>query len=175
MSEPFGIVAGAISVSAAFTACVDCFEYIQFGRQFGRDFQTDRLSLDCAKLRLARWGQAVNIYSDPRLGKPDATATEIQTAKDTLLQILALFADSEGISKKYTLGAKSSEDLTLLSANDMDPTVLALENTMKQLASKRQKGTGVLRLTSWALYHRLEHQSNYRKQKILNVRLTCFS
>ena len=156
MTEPFGVVAGAVSISVAFTACVDCFEYVKFGRHFGRDFQTDQLSLDCARLRLTRWGQAVNIYNDPRLGNPDSTATEVQTAKDTLLQILALFADSEGISKKYKLSAKAGEDLSLCSASDMNPALLALENTMKQLAIKRQKGAPVLKLTSWALYHRSE-------------------
>ena len=154
MAEPFGVVAGAISVSAAFTACVDCFEYIQFGRHFGRDFQTDQLSLNCARLRLTRWGQAVDIFNDPRFGKLDDTATEIQTAKGTLLQILVLFADSKDISKKYESGARTGEDLTLSSPNDMDPTVSALENTMKKLALKRQKGAHILKLTSWALYHR---------------------
>ena len=78
MAEPFGIVAGAIGLATTFTACIDCFEYIQFGRHFGRDFQTDQLALSCARLRLTRWGESVNIYDDPRLGRPDATATEIQ-------------------------------------------------------------------------------------------------
>ena len=152
MAELFGVVAGVVSVSAAFTACVDCFGYIQFGRHFGRDFQTDQLSLNCARLRLTRWGQAVDFYNDPKLGKPEAPATEIQTAKDTLLQILALFADSEDISKKYKLRAKAGEDLTLLLATDLGSTLSALENTMEQLATKRQKGIHILKLTSWALY-----------------------
>ena len=85
MAEPFGIAAGAIGIAAAFTACVDCFGYVQLGRHFGRDFQTDLLALNCARLRLTRWGQAVNIYEDPNLGRPDAKPAEIQTAKDTLL------------------------------------------------------------------------------------------
>ena len=84
MAEPFGIAAGAIGIATAFTACIDCFEYIQIGRHFGRDFQTDLLSLSCARLRLTRWGESVNIYSDPELGKPDATAPEIKFVKDTL-------------------------------------------------------------------------------------------
>jgi hypothetical protein len=29
MAELFGIVAGAIGITFAFTACVDCFEYVQ--------------------------------------------------------------------------------------------------------------------------------------------------
>jgi hypothetical protein len=43
-----------------------------------------------ARLRLTRWGEPVNIYDDPRLGRPDATAAEIQVAKDILLQTLVL-------------------------------------------------------------------------------------
>ena len=158
MADPFGISSGAIGIATAFTACVDCFGYIQFGRHFGRDFQTDQLALGCARLRLARWGESVNIYNDPRLGRPDATATEIRMAKDTMLQILALFADTEEFSKEYKLKAKAGEDLTLFIATNMDPLHMALENTMKQIAIKRQKGSRLLKLTSWALYHRTEFQ-----------------
>lgn len=154
MSEPFGVVAGAIGIAAAFTACVDCFSYIQFGRHFGRDFQTDLISLNCARLRLSRWGQAVNIYNDPKLGRPEATATEIQTAKDTLMQIPVLFDHSAKVSNKYELSARAGEDLTPFSAIDMDSDYLEVENKMKRLAIKRQKGTHLLKLTSWALYHR---------------------
>jgi hypothetical protein len=154
MAEPFGIVSSAIGIASAFTACVDCFEYVQFGRYFGRDFQTDQLALNCARLRLTRWGASINIYDDPKLGRHDATAIEIQLAKDTLLQILVLFADTEGISKKYKLSAKAGEDLSVYSTGDMDPTMVALHNKMKSLAIKRQKGSRLLKLSSWALYHR---------------------
>ncbi len=54
MAEPFGITAGAVGIAAAVTACVDCFSYMQLGRHFGRDFQTDLLALNCARLRLTR-------------------------------------------------------------------------------------------------------------------------
>jgi Prion-inhibition and propagation len=156
MAEPFGIAAGAVGTAAAFTACVDCFRYIQLGRHFGRDFQTDLLALNCARLRLTRWGQATNVYTDPTLGRPDATAAEIQIAKNTLHQILVLFADSEKISKKYKQNAKTREDLSAFSTDDMDPTVMLLDNKMRELAIKRQKGSSILKTTSWALYHRSE-------------------
>jgi hypothetical protein len=79
-------------------------------------------------------------------------------AKDTILQILALFADTEEISKEYKLKAKAGEDLTLFIATNMDPLHMALGNIMKQIAIKRQKGSRFLKLTSWALYHRTEFQ-----------------
>lgn len=156
MAEPFGIVAGAVGISAAFTACVDCFNYIQLSRRFGRDFQTDILSLNCARLRLTRWGQAVNIYGDPKLGRADATAAEVQTAKDTLFQILVLFADTENISRKYKLKARDGEDLSIFTTDDMDPVVMALSNKMKDLAMKRQKSSSILKTASWALYRGAE-------------------
>ena len=156
MAEPFGIAAGAVGIAAAFTACVDCFGYVQLGRHFGRDFQTDVLALNCTRLRLTRWGQAVNIYDDPKLGRPDATPAEIQAAKDTLHHILQLFADTEKISKKYKLSAKPGDDLSTLSTDDMDPAAMALSNKMKKLAIRRQKGSSVLKTASWALYHRSE-------------------
>jgi hypothetical protein len=102
--------------------------------------------------------EAVNIYDDPSLGNPAATVTEIGTAKDILLHILALFTDTEEISRKYKLTAKAGENLDLLSATDIDPALMALENRMKQLAIKRQKGSRFLKHTSWALYHRAEFQ-----------------
>jgi hypothetical protein len=56
MAEPFGTAAGAVGIAAVFTACVDCFGYVQFRRHFKRDFQTDLLILNYARLRLTRWG-----------------------------------------------------------------------------------------------------------------------
>ncbi|KAH8585809.1 prion-inhibition and propagation-domain-containing protein [Bisporella sp. PMI_857] len=103
MAEPFGI-------ASVFIACVDCFEYVQFGPHFGRDFETSKLALNCARLRLTRWGESVNIYDDPKLGRQDTTATEIQLAKDALLKILC--SSRTPISKKYKLTAK---------AGDIDP------------------------------------------------------
>jgi hypothetical protein len=156
MAEPFGIAASVVGIAAAFTACVDCFGYVQLGRHFGRDFQTDLLALNCARLRLTRWGQAVNIYDDPKLGRSDANPAEIQTAKDTLLQILVLFANTEKISKKYKLSAKAGDDLSILGPDDMDPAITAISNKMRELAIRRQRGTSVLKTASWALYHRSE-------------------
>ena len=38
----------------------------------------------------------------------------------------------------------------------MDPALLALNNKTRDLAIKRRKGTGLLKKTSWALYHNSE-------------------
>ena len=91
MVEHFGVVDTDVGITTALTDCIDCLGYIEFGRHFGRDFETGQLSLDCARLRLTCWGEAVKIHHGPKLGKPEATVAEIGTAKKTMLQILALF------------------------------------------------------------------------------------
>jgi hypothetical protein len=145
MAEPFGIVAGAIGIAAAFTACIDGFGYVQLRRHFGRDFQTYVIALNCARLRLTRWGQAVNIYDDPKLGRPDATPVQFPAAKDNLHYILQLFADTEKVSKKHKLNANSGDSLSTLSTDDTDP---ALSNGTKEPAIRRQKGSSVSKTAS---------------------------
>ncbi|KAI9831154.1 MAG: hypothetical protein M1819_005242 [Sarea resinae] len=156
MTDPFGIVPGAFSIAAAFTTCVDCFEYVQLGRHLGRDFRRYQLTLNCARLRLSRWGQAVDIYNDPNLGNPRATRTELQTAQNTLFQILVLFADSEAISKSDQVNMMAAEDVNIDPAGDMDSKLLAINRKMRLLAMKRRKGSSLLHTTRWALYHRTQ-------------------
>ncbi|KAI1161369.1 small s protein [Nemania serpens] len=158
MSDPFSIAAGAISIATAFTACIDCFNYIQLGRHFGRDYQTCVLLLGCEKMRLARWGEAVHVDKDPMLGKPDAILEETQMAKRTLLQILILFADTEKISKTHKLSAKAGADLPTLTINELDLAVAAYCNKMKEISVKRQQASSFLKRTSWAIYHKSEFE-----------------
>jgi len=73
-----------------------------------------------------------------------------------LLQIVGLFAQTEEISRKYRSAAKVGEDFSAFSVTDMDPALMALDNKLKELAIKRQKGSRFLKLTSWAIYDRAE-------------------
>jgi hypothetical protein len=152
MAEPFGIVSGAIGIAAAFTTCVDIFEYVHLGRRFGKDYQTNQLKLTLLRLRLSRWGQAVDIYNDPQLGNPSAKKAEIQAAKDTLLQILVLFDDSNQISKKFTI--KANDGLVAPPEDTAaDLATAAVNNGMRDIAVNRQKGTSLVKITSWAIHH----------------------
>ena len=153
MMEPFGVVSGAVGIASAFTACIQCFQYVQLGRNFGRDFQPNLLLLDSIGLRLSRWGEAVDIYADPSLGNPNATPEELQNAKGTLFQILSLFEDTKAISQKHQVSAKSGEALFEPPASCLDPAGAALSNTMRALAARRQKGASIIKKAQWALHH----------------------
>jgi hypothetical protein len=59
--NPVGVVLGPPGL---FTACVDCFNYILFGRNFGTDYSKCLLVLHVESLRFPRWGAAIGISEE---------------------------------------------------------------------------------------------------------------
>jgi hypothetical protein len=151
MAEIFGTVAGALSVAALFNNCVDCFEYIQLGRHFGRDFEHCQLKLDIAKIRLSRWGEAVAIHEDPRFATNAPDDRDGRQAKAILEEIGLLFQTVQKSSKRYEINA-SEDDLLRFEDNDMQPMVQRLHSRLGHVARQRQKRTGLLNKAVWALY-----------------------
>ncbi|KAL5610634.1 hypothetical protein FOBRF1_006751 [Fusarium oxysporum] len=151
MAEIFGTVAGALSVAALFNNCVDCFEYIQLGRHFGRDFERSQLKLDIAKTRLSRWGEAVAIHEDPRFATNAPDDRDGRQAKAILEEIGLLFQTVQKSSKRYEINS-SEDDLACLEDNDMQPVVRRLHSRLGLVARQRQKQTGLLKKAVWALH-----------------------
>ncbi|OCK88685.1 uncharacterized protein K441DRAFT_646327 [Cenococcum geophilum 1.58] len=152
MAEAFGVVAGALSVASLFNNAVDCFEYIQLGRNFGTDYQTCQIRLDIARLRLSRWGPAVDIDHNPDFAVIDPSTDEARTAKRTLEQLLKLFRDAHTQSYDFKSGARE-EDLAVFDPRtNTNQGIMALRTTIQALTRKRQKSTGLSKKISWALY-----------------------
>lgn len=145
--EVFGVVTGAISLTSLFSACVDCFEYVELGRTFRRDYRTSILTLTCARLRLTRWGQAVNINNNSRFQdlSLESADEQIKTAKATLEQILVLFRDASNISGNYE-GVPPSVEI------DNNDQVAVLDRTLRSIAHSRRTGPRLLQTTRWALH-----------------------
>ena len=66
MAETAGLVVGVVALAGLFNTTVECFEFVQLGRNFGKDFQTSQLKLDNARLRLSRWGKSLGLVEDVR-------------------------------------------------------------------------------------------------------------
>ena len=158
--EPIGFGIGIAGLASVFTSCVDCFEYIQLGRQFGKDYGKCLLRLDTARLRISRWGTAVGLSPEPRL-KPQISASdeEIRLAQSLLEQILDSFGDAEKLSerfKKHTSiqNANSSELLVYNATFDIDADYQRLHLKMHDIALERQKGTSIRKKVTWALFEK---------------------
>lgn len=149
MAEPFGIATAAMGLAGTFTACVDCFEYIQFGRKFGGDFEKCLLKLEIIKLRLTRWGASIDIDSKTYLPE---TEDDIETER-LLGNILLLFSSTEETTKRFRPNAKV-EDLPLLESAELSASSGSLLAKTREIAARRQKGTGFFKKTRWALYEK---------------------
>lgn len=64
-----GIVSLAGSISGSFTSIIQCFEYVQLSRAFGRDFEKAQIRLGALKLRLTRLGVVLGVLPDPKTGR----------------------------------------------------------------------------------------------------------
>lgn len=145
--EVAGLVIGGVSFAGLFTVCVECFEYIQIGRELGKNYHTALLKLDLLKLRLCRWFAAV---SDSVVSAQ--SEEEIKTAHDTLGQIILLFEEAEQWSKKRKKGSRGSGEGVKGQAFDVDTDLEAIHQKMRSLAFKRQKQSTVTQKAKWALY-----------------------
>ncbi|KAH9901768.1 prion-inhibition and propagation-domain-containing protein [Xylariomycetidae sp. FL2044] len=152
--EPFGAVAGALSVAALFNNCVTCFEYVQLGRHFAQDYERCQLKLDIAKARLSRWGQLVAIHDDPRFATDRPQDASVQLVQDVLEEIAQLFQNLQGAAKRYTRRrrADQQDSLVPLRTQDMQPVAQRLHSRLATIVSRRQEESSLLQKTAWALY-----------------------
>ncbi|KAK8859738.1 prion-inhibition and propagation-domain-containing protein [Apiospora arundinis] len=151
MAEIFGTVAGALSVAALFTDCVDWFEYIQLGRHFGHDFERCRLKLAIAQTRLSRWGKAVAIHDDPRFASTSPVDAPMQQVQSVLEEIELLFRSIRKKSQRYELG-KTPADLEVLQDSGMQPVARQLHQHLRETVLRRQRQTSLAKKATWALY-----------------------
>lgn len=152
--DPIGFTIGVAALAGTFTACVDCFEYIQLGRKFGQNYGQCILKLDATKVRMYRWRESLGFGDEPR--QPFfASEKEIKLARGLLEQIMDCFDDAERISERFKKHATETADLAVYDAqSDLDPNYQRLHLTMRELANKRQRGTSMKKKTTWALYEK---------------------
>lgn len=159
LMDPTGFAIGVISLAALFDNAVNCFEYIQLGRAFGKNYQVSLLKLDNARLRLSRWGKAVGLGCDVEntrslQSRIAAPSPEVKQAEAILGQIVDLFLVAEGVSNKFKTRVSSNDTKLVLydEKKDMEPVPRLLHEQMRELSISRQKGTSFLKKAKWALY-----------------------
>lgn len=154
MAETAGLMIGAVSLTAIFTTCVDCFEYVQLGRNFGKDYQRSLLKLDIAKLRLSRWANAAD-ESHNQYEVSVGTPAEAQKVEEILEEIVACFADAERVSQRFKTKSNDSIELQIYDSDmDLKPSLRTMHDKMCDLALRRQRRSTVRQKTAWALYEK---------------------
>jgi len=152
MAEIFGVVAATLSVAGLFNNAVDCFEYIQLGRNFDTDYQTCQIRLEIARLRLSRWGSAVDVNSKPDLSEVNPSTDEGRAAKLALEQLLKLLHRAFTQSSDFKSGAKEEELAVFDPSSNTNQGIESLRAKLNSLTLRRKKSTGLSKKISWALY-----------------------
>ncbi|KAL9625285.1 MAG: hypothetical protein Q9160_000687 [Pyrenula sp. 1 TL-2023] len=164
MAEGIGL---AFAVVSAFNNAVQCFEFIQIARQFDKDFRTAILKLDIAKLRLCRWGRAVQLERIQNESKVSSiclsgTKEEQEKAKQLLEQIVELFEDAE--KKSNRLQSASPGPQAYVGGDDLDRGAASLHRRLGKLSLKRFGSGDLVKRAKWAL-----HQEKFLNRLIDDV------
>jgi len=164
--EIAGLGLGVAGLASIFNDAIDCFEYVQLGRNFGLDYQTSLLQLDLARLKLSRWGESVGLTNDltppsqeeqaaPRDEQARQISKEVCEAKMILGQILTLFEKSELVSKKFQGSRRNrpnETDLAVHQLSELPVTAADLHRFMREQALNRQRRATLKQKIRWALY-----------------------
>jgi hypothetical protein len=158
MAETAGLVAGVIALASLFNTTVECFEVVQLGRNFGKNFQTSQLKLDNLRLRLSRWGKSLglddNIRDSVSLKEHFGSESTVKHAEALLGQIVELFAEAEGVSNKYKSRTTPENGSFAVydPQTDLNPAMAELHSKMRRLAIERQNRSGLRQKAKWAIY-----------------------
>lgn len=150
-----GIVFGIAGLAGIFTSCIDCFELIQLGREFGSDYEKCLLRLDVSRLRFTRWGYSVGLGNGSTTVKDIAASeNEIKIAHQLLSSIKETFEEVQKASKRYEKTAKSSTLEVFDESTALDGIFQRLHTSMRKAAVARQSKTNILSKAAWAIYHK---------------------
>jgi hypothetical protein len=141
MAKQFGVDFENECIASVFATCVSCFDYAINVK--ANDAEVLRLSV--IRLRLTRWGEAVDIYGDSRLGHANPDPDDLDVVKCTLVNMIALFESQAGSMED------PADPATLTEPTDRGRLVQALLLVLEAIASKRAKGISLLDPRSLAL------------------------
>ncbi|MCJ1244478.1 Ubiquitin-conjugating enzyme E2 4 [Trapelia coarctata] len=149
MGDPVGIALGVTGLAGLFPTCVQCFDLVQPGDAFARDYEIVQTKFEAQKIRFLIWAQVVGLTEagtfDERL--------ELPIVRPTVCRILnciqLLFSDAGVLSKRY--GLRRSEG-TVMSAEPHSGGVFkeAYLRFQAKLA-KDQRDANILTKGRWAI------------------------
>lgn len=164
MAETAGLAVGVVALAGLLNNTIECFEFVQLGRAFEKDFKTAQLRLDSCQLRLSRWGASLGLNRELQPAEITTrmfgSEDNVTRARDLLSQILELFEDAEGLSAKFkNRSTPNSSELALCSPQiELNSSALALHKDMRKLVTERRGKTTFARRARWALYEEKRHR-----------------
>ncbi|CAI6087304.1 unnamed protein product [Clonostachys chloroleuca] len=105
MPNPFGLDFKDESIGTTFATCISCFDYALTASPNNQA----TLKLSVLRLRLTRWGEAVNIYRDPKLREAELHPDDLKEAKDALVELITRFEALSASANDDTEGSTADQ------------------------------------------------------------------
>lgn len=149
-----GLALSAVSVTALFTTCIECYSLVVTAREFGEDYELLCTELSLQKLRFFLWGESVGLASrtsdsqprpNPGLDDPLIQPTIIRT----LNAIKSLLSETQEYDARY--GFREEESTAGPSSRGLS----IFRGTFDQFrnhARRNQAQKSVATITRWAIF-----------------------
>ncbi|CAI4214562.1 unnamed protein product [Parascedosporium putredinis] len=165
MAEAAGLALGVVSfvtaVSGVFVSVVECFEYVQLGRSFGKDYEKSQVRLAALKLELTRWGVSVGILPDPATGVPRQVAPVESKIAAVVVRLLESVRDDvvelQRKSQRYrddAIHGNDGRDVEIAGVESLTAASRILESRSTAVIEKRLEKLSLRKKVSWALYEK---------------------
>lgn len=155
--EPISLSIGAIALASLFSTCIQCFDYIDSAKSYGRDFELLTTKLEIQKTRLLMWGQSVGVafvdgpierlwWWDSPLCRP--------VIQSILECIHVLFEDTHRLTTRY--GLKQSKEAR---AQPNHKAAFGVFSIFKVRMEGKQRQAGVARKARWAIHDKAKFEN----------------
>jgi hypothetical protein len=150
--EAVGLAVGVASLAGLFSTCVECFNYIDLGRNYECDSEILFAGFHLQRARLCLWGQLVGLAGGIEEENLKILAQQELGLTLCLRGIQTLLTNSKDLIEKYGLvGMDEGEELEnpqLSTVNRVDKLRSSLS---AMLPNQVDGGPGVLERAKWAL------------------------
>ena len=152
--EPISL---SIGLASLFSTCIQCFDYIDSAKSYGRDFELLTTKLEIQKTRLLMWGQSAGVafvdgpierlwWWDSPLCRP--------VIQSILECIHVLFEDTRRLSNRY--GPRQSKEAR---AQPNHKAAFDLFSIFKVRMEERQRQAGVASKARWAIHDKAKFKN----------------
>ena len=137
--ETAGLVISGLSLAALFETCMTCFDYIDTGRQYGKDYQRFVISMRSLELRMSRWWDVAGLQAGTTRIPEDAE----HHIKELLGEIHSDLQEARERAQKY--------NNSVMTDDDGSARLETLADKFQRQANIRQKRTPLGKVIKWAL------------------------
>ncbi|KAG8525596.1 uncharacterized protein KY384_009240 [Bacidia gigantensis] len=161
MAEAAGLAIGAIGLAVLFTTCVEGLEYINLGRNHGRDFEMSMTKLLLLKARLSAWGEVLQVTQEgeENIMLRDRWLEEKETVGRCLVGVQSMFDESDQMESRYGLKRESSDQPSSSLQEQRSKAFQQIEDKFNSVVRRRQESVSIPKKTRWAIHDKKKFDS----------------